>query len=346
MIIGITGKNASGRKTLAEYLVRKGFNHFSLSNEIREEAKRRNMTITFNNLIDLGNQMRARYGPTVWAERVKLKLDEGNDYVVTSFFNVEEVKVFKDLADFMLVSVIADSQMRFELIRSRAKEEDIDEFRSYEQFLENEKLEQSSDPNKQQLHKCHKMADIVIKNEGSIEEFYQKIDKLVTDLKKKYFKRPTWDEYFLGIVDAVAKRATCDRGRTAVLIVKDKRILATGYVGSPIGQPHCDDAGHLIKKLIHEDGKITQHCVRTNHAEVNAIALAARNGVAIDGATLYCKLEPCFTCAKMLVNAGIKRVVCQVRYHAAQDTRKLLNAAGVELTAISDKVEKYKGQSD
>ncbi|MEK6900897.1 MAG: deaminase, partial [Nanoarchaeota archaeon] len=117
----------------------------------------------------------------------------------------------------------------------------------------------------------------------------------------------------MGIVDAVSKRATCDRGRTAVVIVRDKRILATGYVGAPMGLPHCDEVGHEMKKLVHEDGRISQHCVRTSHGEVNAIALAARNGVSIESGTLYCKLEPCYNCAKMVINAGIVRVVCQKR---------------------------------
>ncbi|NYZ75484.1 cytidine/deoxycytidylate deaminase family protein [Candidatus Micrarchaeota archaeon] len=156
--------------------------------------------------------------------------------------------------------------------------------------------------------------------------------------------RPSWDEYFMGIVDAAAKRATCDRGRTAVVIAKDKIILMTGYVGSPMGLPHCDEVGHQMKKVTHEDGSVSQHCMRTNHAEVNAVALAAKKGVAIDGATLYCKLEPCYTCAKMLINAGIKRVVCQKRYHAAKETRELFKQAGIELVCLTEEVEKYENQ--
>jgi len=148
----------------------------------------------------------------------------------------------------------------------------------------------------------------------------------------------------MNIVDAVSKRATCDRGRTAVIIVKDKRILTTGYVGSPAGMPHCDEAGHQIKKMVHEDGRVSQHCVRTIHGEVNAIALAAKAGIAIDGATLYCKLEPCYNCGKMLVNSGIKRVVCRKRYHAAQDTRELLKTAGVKLEVLEEGVEQYSNQ--
>ncbi|MEA3379142.1 MAG: cytidine/deoxycytidylate deaminase family protein [Nanoarchaeota archaeon] len=158
------------------------------------------------------------------------------------------------------------------------------------------------------------------------------------------YRRPTWDQYFMEIAEAVAKRGTCDRGRTGVVIVKNKMILTTGYVGAPKGLPHCDDVGHLIKKMIHEDGRISQHCERTSHAEINAIALAAKHGISIDGATLYCLLEPCFTCAKMIVNAGIKRVVCKNRYHAGQETRKLFAEAGIKLNVLNNNVMKYNNQ--
>jgi len=126
----------------------------------------------------------------------------------------------------------------------------------------------------------------------------------------KGYQRPTWDEYFMELANTAAKRATCDRGRSGCVIVRDKHVLVTGYVGSPLGLPHCDDVGHLLKKVYHEDGRITQHCVRTVHAEQNAICQAARLGIALDGGTLYCKMTPCHTCAMLIINCGIKRVVC------------------------------------
>jgi dCMP deaminase len=153
--------------------------------------------------------------------------------------------------------------------------------------------------------------------------------------------RPTWDEYFMEISRAVGKRGTCDRGMIGVVIVKDKRILGTGYVGSPVGIPHCDEVGHQMKKVTHEDGSETQHCMRTSHAEINAICNAARYGVSIDGATIYGKFEPCHTCAKAIINAGIKRVVCEKQYHAADDTRKLFKLAGIDFVVHSQEVETY-----
>lgn len=156
--------------------------------------------------------------------------------------------------------------------------------------------------------------------------------------------RPSWDEYFLELAAQVAKRATCDRGRAGCVVVRDKRIIATGYVGSPPGLPHCDDVGHLMRKVVDEDGTVRQHCMRTTHAEQNAICQAARYGIALDGATLYCTMEPCRVCAMLLISAGIRRVVARRRYHAGQDTRELFQAAGVELEVWEDQLEQYPAQ--
>lgn len=157
--------------------------------------------------------------------------------------------------------------------------------------------------------------------------------------------RPTWDEYFLDLVHQVAQRATCDRGRSGCLIAKERRIIATGYVGSPAGLPHCDETGHLLKTVEDENGDRRQHCVRTIHAEQNAICQAARIGTALDGATLYCTMEPCRACAMLIINSGIVRVVCMHRYHAAQETRDMFESAGVELCVTRDEVLRYRDQS-
>ncbi len=162
--------------------------------------------------------------------------------------------------------------------------------------------------------------------------------------KKVKYKRPSWDEYFISVMQTVANRSTCDRGRSAAVIVKDRRILSTGYVGSAIGQPHCDDVGHDMRKVIDEEGKISEHCVRTIHAEQNAICQAAKFGTSIEGATIYIKMEPCSTCAKMIVNSGIKEVVALRKYHAGQETRRIFKKAKVKLRVLEDKIEKYERQ--
>ena len=153
--------------------------------------------------------------------------------------------------------------------------------------------------------------------------------------------RPTWDEYFSRLVDQVASRATCDRGRSGCVVVRDKRIICTGYVGSPPGLPHCDEVGHELKQMVDDDGTIREHCVRTIHAEQNAICQAAHYGLALRDTTLYCTLEPCRVCAKLIASVGIQRVVARRRYHAGHDSREILRQAGVELEVLEDVVEPY-----
>ena len=154
-------------------------------------------------------------------------------------------------------------------------------------------------------------------------------------------ERPSWDRYFLDLMHEVAKRATCDRGRAGALVVQDRRIVSTGYVGSPPGMPHCDDAGHQLKRVLDDDGTESRHCVRTIHAEQNAICQAAKHGTTLEGATLYGRMEPCRTCAMMILAVGIRRVVCERRYQAAAETRAMFAAGGVELEVVEDEVQAY-----
>lgn len=137
-------------------------------------------------------------------------------------------------------------------------------------------------------------------------------------------ERASWDEYFMAIARQVATRATCDRKHVGAVIVRDKSILATGYNGSIRGLPHCSEEGHMM-----EDG----HCVRTIHAEANAVIQAARNGVRIDEATIYVSASPCWPCFKMIANAGLKKIVFGEFYrdHRIFDFAKTL---GIELTSL------------
>jgi dCMP deaminase len=162
--------------------------------------------------------------------------------------------------------------------------------------------------------------------------------------QKDVYIRPTWDEYFMEVARTIAKRATCDRGRSGCVIARDKQLLVTGYVGSPVGLPHCDDVGHLMKKVIHDDDSISQHCMRTVHAEQNAICQAAKLGIPLDGATVYCKMTPCRTCAMLIINCGIKRVVCEKKYHRGVESEQMFKDAGVKLEFFEDDFVKYENQ--
>jgi dCMP deaminase len=137
--------------------------------------------------------------------------------------------------------------------------------------------------------------------------------------------RASWDEYFMGIGRQVATRSTCERKHVGAVIVRDRSILATGYNGSIRGLPHCDEVGHLM-----ENG----HCVRTTHAEMNAIIQAAKNGTRIDGADLYVTASPCWSCFKAIANAGVTRVIFGEFY---RDERifDAASALGISLVDLS-----------
>jgi len=339
MIIGITGSLSSGKGTVVELLVKKGFKHYSVRDFLIEELRTIGLPVNRDNLVGVGNQLREMNHPAYIVEKLyeRAKLVSG-DCVIESLRTSGEINSLKQKGEFYLIAVDADQQIRYERAVNRQSETDKI---SFEKFLEDEKREMfSDDPNKQNLSKCIEMADFVLVNNGSIEELNEKLNEVFEKIKDK--KRPSWDEYFMEIAMAVAKRATCDRGKSGCVIARDKQILVTGYVGSPKGLPHCDEVGHQMKSMIHEDGKVTNHCVRTAHAEQNAICQAAKLGISINGATLYCKMTPCPTCAKMIINTGIKRVVCEKRYHASDED--LFKQAGIPVDVLNDEVEKYENQ--
>lgn len=141
--------------------------------------------------------------------------------------------------------------------------------------------------------------------------------------------RPTWDEYFMNIVDLVKERSTCLRRKVGALIVKDKRILTTGYNGAPAGCAHCLDIGCLRQELNIPSGERHELC-RASHAEQNAIVQAANYGVSIKGGTIYVTTQPCVICSKLIINAGISRVVYDGDY-PDELSLKLLEEANIEV---------------
>ena len=136
--------------------------------------------------------------------------------------------------------------------------------------------------------------------------------------------RPNWDEYFLKLAMLASERATCPRMHCGCVLVKDKNVVATGYNGSIPGDDHCEDVGCLV---------VDNHCVRTNHAEMNALTQAARHGNSVDGAIAYVTNMPCTTCAKALIASGIKRVVVFSDYHSTMAT-DFFARAGVKIDKI------------
>jgi dCMP deaminase len=137
--------------------------------------------------------------------------------------------------------------------------------------------------------------------------------------------RPDWDSYFMKIAYAVSERSTCDRAFVGCVLVLDKRILTTGFNGSPAGQPHCDEVGHLM---------VEDHCIRTIHAETNAIIQAALHGISTRGCTCYVTHFPCINCTKALINAGMSRLIYHIAYHPDEYAMEFLREANVEITRL------------
>jgi len=151
-------------------------------------------------------------------------------------------------------------------------------------------------------------------------------------MKKNMFRRPSWDEYFLEVSRLVAKRATCLRRRVGAVLVKDKRILATGYNGAPRGLAHCLDIGCIRQKLKIPSGERHELC-RALHAEQNALIQASLYGISVKEATLYATNQPCIICAKMLINAGIKEIVIADGYPDKM-AADFLKEAGIKIKII------------
>jgi dephospho-CoA kinase len=183
MIIGLVGTIGAGKGVCAEYLVKKGFEYRSLSDEIRAELKSRGLPETRELLTSFGNELRTKFGTAVLAQRVLNKIVPGKDYVIDSIRNPEEVKKLQSRPDFILIKIDAPVQIRFDRIRARARTGDV---QTFAQFLAQEKAEsESTNPNKQRLQTTAAMAQYTLMNNSTLEILYQRIDKLLNQLSER-----------------------------------------------------------------------------------------------------------------------------------------------------------------
>jgi len=179
MIIGITGKNGSGKTEVANYLKLKGFEYISLSDILREEAKKRNIRENRENLRNLGNELRKKFGPGILAELALKKIKPDKNYCVDSIRNPNEIAELNKIKNFLLIGVKAKIELRYKRVLDRGR---IGDNISFEKFKELEEKENSKEEEKQQLDKCLKIADKIIENNGTIEELHRKIDKILSSL--------------------------------------------------------------------------------------------------------------------------------------------------------------------
>jgi len=325
MIIGLTGTNAAGKTEVCNYLIRRGFEYHSLSDEIREEIRRRGREITRERLIEVGNELRGRHGAGVLAERVLARLDGNCNAVVDSIRNPAEVEVLRRRADFRLVAVDADPALRFRRSRLRGRECAA---ATLEQFVAEEGRELAgADPAAQQLTATYQLADLTVANNGSLEELQQHLGKLIANLMAD-FNRPGWDEYFMSIAKVVATRSNCMKRKVAAILVKDKRVISTGYNGTPRGARNCNEGGCPRCNGMAPSGTALEDCL-CSHGEENAITQAAYHGTSVKDATLYTTFAPCLLCTKMIINSGIREVVYNQEYPMNERAMELLRECGI-----------------
>lgn len=333
MIIGLTGKNASGKGEVAAYLKARGFTYHSLSDVLRDELRRRRKSITRNNLIFLGNKLRDEFGPSVLADKILKRIEDDHHYVIDSFRNPEEVKAFRRTKnrDFVLVSVEASPKIRFERMHLRNREKDA---KTYKEFLVQEKVElTSSEPTKQNLRATAALADVRIPNDGPMDELHERLGKIFSRLLMNA-PRPGWDEYFMRIARVVASRSNCMKRKVAALIVKDGRIISTGYNGTPRGTVNCNQGGCPRCNAFNPSGQGLTECY-CSHAEENAIVQSAYHGIPIKGSTLYTTFSPCLICTKMIINSGIAEVVYNEAYPLGNEAIALLRQPGIKVRRLS-----------
>jgi dCMP deaminase len=331
MIIGLTGKNASGKGEVAKFLQTRGFHFYSLSDVLRDELKRKHLTPTRDHLTRVGNELREKYGPSILAERIMKKLAESQNYVVDSFRNPAEVEAFRQRPDYVLWAVTARPEIRLKRIKARAREKDPV---TLKHFIAVEKREaKNADPNKQAIDACEKLANSRIKNDGSLGQLHAQLTKLLKIVLKDV-KRPDWDTYFMHIARNVASRGNCLKRKVAALIVKDGRIISTGYNGTPRNTKNCFQGGCPRCNAVGPSGQGLGDCY-CSHGEENAIVQAAYHGISIKGSTLYTTFCPCLLCTKMIINAGVVEVVYNQEYPLAGPAQGLLKEAGIKIRKVN-----------
>ena len=330
MLIGLTGRNAAGKGEVAKYLQTKSFYYYSLSDAIRDELRARKLEVSRESLIQVGNELRQRFGPGILADRIVELTRPDRNYIIDSIRNPAEVATLrKACREFKLIRVDAPLQTRFERTVARRRENDPITF---EAFVALETREASGDPTSQNLDEVEKLADEILVNDSSLEELRPKIDVMVSRLLTAA-QRPGWDQYFMDIARVVASRSNCMKRKVAAVIVLDKRIISTGYNGTPRGTKNCNEGGCPRCNNLATSGTGLDECL-CSHGEENAIVQASYHGVSLKDATIYSTFAPCLMCAKMIINSGIREVVYNLDYPLNDSAFRLFNQARVNVRQL------------
>jgi dCMP deaminase len=330
MILGVSGLNGAGKGEVVSYLEARSFYGYSLSDVIRDDLRERGVEESRERMIETGNAIRGALGPGGLALRLMDRLQPDRNYVVDSVRHPEEVAVLRARTSrFKLIWVEADEALRLERIRARGRSGDP-ETREELRRLEERELG-SDDPSAQQLLAVRDLADVILENNGTREELHASIQEALG--QSFFFERPSWDEYFMSIARVVASRSNCVKRKVAAVVTRDRRIISTGYNGTPRGVRNCNEGGCPRCNAFAEGGTRLDECL-CSHAEENTITQAAYHGVTVRGGTIYTTLSPCLTCTKMIINAGIDEVVYSSEYPLGETALELLREAGVKLRNV------------
>lgn len=330
MILGIAGLYAAGKGEVVGFLTERGFVAHSLSDVIREELEAQGVSETRERMIAAGSDLRSRFGQAILAERLGDRLVSDRNLVIDSIRHPAEVGALRERsASFVLIWVEAPEELRLERLRGRGRPgdpADVSELRA----LEGRELA-SPDPAGQQLEAVRDLADFVVRNEGSREELGAQLQAILK--KSLYFERPGWDAYFMSIALQVASRSNCVKRKVAAVVTLDRRIISTGYNGTPRGVTNCNEGGCPRCNAFAPEGSRLGDCI-CSHGEENALIQAAYHGVAVRGATLYTTFCPCLLCTKMIINAGLSEVVYNAEYPLGDVSLSLLREAGVKVRQL------------
>lgn len=331
MIFGLSGLNGAGKGEVLRFLEERSFYALSLSDVIRERLAEQGLEETRERMIQAGTAIRAERGPGGLAEILSEKLLHDRNYVIDSVRHPAEVEVLRRSSDhFQLIWVDAPAEVRLARMRARGRAGDA---RDLEELHALEKRELGSDdPAAQQLDAVHALADVTLVNDTSLDRLREKIQSVLEE--RFFFERPSWDEYFMSIARVVATRSNCVKRKVAAVITKDRRIISTGYNGTPRGVRNCNEGGCPRCNSFAEGGTRLDECL-CSHGEENAITQVAYHGVSVREATLYTTFSPCLMCTKMVINSGIAEVVYNARYPMGEVSLTLLSEAGIKVRQVS-----------
>ncbi|MBD3330247.1 dephospho-CoA kinase [Candidatus Peregrinibacteria bacterium] len=325
MIIGLTGSMGSGKGEVVNILKSMGYEYITLSTMVREEAQRQGIKEERTKLMEIGNNMRKQEGAGVLAQRALKKISDSKheNWVIDGIRNPAEIEELKKGDGVNVIAVYADKEILIERILERDRASDPKSRMDIANKIDREWG--FGEPEEgQQVGKCIEMADQVLKNEGTLEDLNRQFMAYYGQLIHDDFKRPSKDEYYLNLAQSVCRRSTCTKVEIGAVIIRNDQVVATGYCGAPRGTKSSHQHGFCLRKSLGIPSGHRYEMCRSVHAEQNAIINAARAGTSLLGGDMYiygkvyAKDEvidafPCFICKKMLINCGLKRVICSLK---------------------------------